>query len=600
MALKKVKIGDLLVEKNKISQEQLDQALKLQSAQGGKVGDILIQQGYIKEKELLKTLAEQLKMPFVDIEHYDINKEASQRIPEKLSRRYKMLPIDFKDYRFLIAMADPTDVQALDELNRLFMEPIQPVVVSQPALIRILDLVFRRTKEIASFADELGEELGVQEAVTKAAEYEELGGESAPVAKLLDSIFTDAIQVGASDIHIQPEKNKFLIRQRVDGVLQESELKGKEIVNALVLRIKLMAKLNISEKRVPQDGRLHLSIRDHELDVRVSTMPTKHGESVVMRLLDQSKGLITLENVGFRDDILERIEYLITRPNGLILVTGPTGSGKTTSLYAILHRLNKAEKKIITIEDPIEYTLPRITQVQVNPVIDLTFARVLRSTLRQDPDIVMIGEMRDTETASIGLRAAMTGHLVLSTLHTNDAISSSIRLIDMGAEGYLVASSLKAVFAQRLIRRLCESCKDKAVLSNADKVWLKNLMGEIDPNWQFMQGIGCSSCNKTGYQGRMAIHELLEINTELAECLKKADNAAFARAAMRQKTYKPLTQAAFEIALEGSTSLQEVFKVASELEEVHKLATVDDKSSSANVSTKKMPKQGKDFSQINF
>lgn len=598
MPLKRVKIGDLLLAKKLITQEQLDQALKLQAAQGGKLGDILIQQGYVKEKQLLTALADQLKMPYVDIEHYDINKEASQRIPEKLARRFKMLPIDFKDHRFLIAMADPTDVQALDELNRLFMEPIQPVVASNTALIRLLDLVFRRTKEIASFADELGEELGVKEAVTKAAEYAELGGESAPVAKLLDSIFTDAIQVGASDIHIQPEKDKFLIRQRVDGVLQENELNGKEIVNALVLRIKLMSKLNISEKRVPQDGRLHISIRGHELDVRVSTMPTKHGESVVMRLLDQSKGLITLENVGFKDDILDRIEYLITRPNGLILVTGPTGSGKTTSLYAILHRLNSAEKKIVTIEDPIEYTLPRITQVQVNPVIDLTFARVLRSTLRQDPDIVMIGEMRDTETASIGLRAAMTGHLVLSTLHTNDAISSSIRLIDMGAEGYLVASSLKAVFAQRLIRKLCESCKEKAVLSDADITWLTNLMGEIKPEWQFMRGIGCSACNKTGYQGRMAIHELLEINSELSELLKKEDNAGFARAALRQKNYKPLTQAAFEEALIGITSLQEVFKVASELEEVNRMASEGEVKNSSKVYQSK--KSGTDFSNINF
>ena len=357
------------------------------------------------------------------------------------------------------------------------------------------------------------------------------------------------------------------IRQRVDGVLQESIIPGRQIIDALVLRIKLIAKLNISEKRVPQDGRFHISVKNREIDVRVSTMPVQFGESVVMRLLDQSQGILSLTKIGMPPSILAKIQFYIKRPHGLILLTGPTGSGKSTTLYAILNELNDKTKKIITIEDPVEYTLPRVNQVQINTSIDLTFARVLRSALRQDPEIVMIGEMRDEETARIGLRAALTGHLVLSTLHTNDSISSAMRLLDMGAEGYLVAAALRLVVAQRLIRTLCDSCAVTALPSMDELELLRLLIGNIEPSWQFKKGKGCSRCNGLGYSGRVGVHELLEIDYPLADALRSGDSNKFASLAAQQKDFKPLVKSAFAYAIDGRTTLEEVFRLAGEVED---------------------------------
>lgn len=360
-------------------------------------------------------------------------------------------------------MADPLDIFAYDELVRVLKQPIKQAVVRESELLNTLDLVYRRTDEIASLAEELEDELG-----DDAFDLADLSAESesadAPVVKLLQTLFEDAVQARSSDIHIEPDESVVRIRQRVDGgVLQEQVMKEKRVNAALVLRLKLMAGLNISEKRLPQDGRFNVRVKGRSIDVRVSTMPVQYGESVVMRLLDQSQGMLDLQGTGMPPHLLERFRKLIKKPpHGMILVTGPpTGSGKTTTLYGALTELNKPEVKIITAEDPVEYRLPRITQVQVNPKIGLEFANVLRASLRQDPDIILVGEMRDHETVEIGLRAAMTGHLVLSTLHTNDSISSAMRLIDMGgAEPFLVASSLLGVVAQRLVRRVCDNCKE--------------------------------------------------------------------------------------------------------------------------------------------
>ena len=384
---------------------------------------------------------------------------------------------------------------------------------------------------------------------------------NAPVAKLLDSIFVDAVQMRASDIHIEPDEKGIRIRQRIDGVLHESILHGSEIISALVLRIKLMANLNISEKRLPQDGRLKMTIKGHHIDVRVSTMPVHFGESVVMRILNQSKGILKLSQLGMPIPILKGVEELIHKPNGVFLVTGPTGSGKTTTLYAALSELNSAEKKIITIEDPVEYTLPRVNQVQVNPLIDLTFGSVLRASLRQDPDIIMIGEMRDEETVKIGLRAAMTGHLVLSTLHTNDAISSAIRLIDMGAEGFLVAGSLRGILAQRLLRMICDACYENYTPTAAEKSWVEGFTGEKNIAYQFKHGRGCSRCNQSGYLGRTGIYELLTIGQDLATALRKNNTEEFKTLAQNDNHFISLGQSAFEVAASGKTTLAEVFRI---------------------------------------
>ncbi len=394
--------------------------------------------------------------------------------------------------------------------------------------------------------------------------------EDAPVVRLLKSLFEDAVQVGASDIHIEPDEKVLRIRQRVDGVLHEQVMKEKRIAAALVSRLKLVCGLDISERRLPQDGRFNVRVKGRSVDIRLSTMPLQYGESVVMRLLDQSSGILQLEQVGMSPALLKRFRHQLHQPHGLVLVTGPTGSGKTTTLYGALNELNSFEKKIITVEDPVEYRLPRINQVQVHPKIGLDFARVLRAGLRQDPDIVMVGEMRDKETSDIALRAAMTGHLVLSTLHTNDSISTALRLIEMGAEGYVVASSLRAVLAQRLVRRICDGCKHEEDLDPGKKSWLRSYNGRIDMTARdqvFSEGRGCPACNNTGYSGRIGIFELLEINFDLADALRRNDSAGFATIAQKMPSYVSLADSALVLALEGVTSMDEVLRVSGQLDD---------------------------------
>ena len=389
----------------------------------------------------------------------------------------------------------------------------------------------------------------------------------APVVKLLQSIFEDAVQIRASDIHIEPDENVLRIRQRVDGVLQEQIMKERRIAPALVLRLKLLSGLDISEKRLPQDGRFTLKVKGRKIDVRLSTMPITNGESVVMRLLDQTEGATKLDNVGMPAEMLKRFRKLIHMPHGLILVTGPTGSGKTTTLYGALQELNEVGKKIITVEDPVEYRLSRINQVQINPKIDLSFARVLRSALRQDPDILLVGEIRDTETAEIALRAAMTGHLVLSTLHTNDAVSSAMRLIDMGAEGFLAATSLRVVLAQRLVRRLCDNCYEEHKPDTKDLAWMKDSLGDQAENISLKRAVGCHRCNNTGYRGRIGVFEMLVMHEELADALRRNNTSDFVRIAKRTPGYQPLVISALKFAAEGITSLDEVLRVAEQIDE---------------------------------
>jgi len=374
--------------------------------------------------------------------------------------------------------------------------------------------------------------------------------------------------VRASDIHIEPDEHVLRIRQRIDGVLQEQVVKERRIASALVLRLKLMSGLDISEKRLPQDGRFSLKIKERKVDVRLSTMPVEYGESVVMRLLDQTDGAAELKNVGMPAEMLVKFRRLIHMPHGLILVTGPTGSGKTTTLYGALQELNEVGKKIITVEDPVEYRLSRINQVQVNPKIDLSFARVLRAALRQDPDILLVGEIRDQETAEIALRAAMTGHLVLSTLHTNDAVSSAMRLVDMGAEGFLAATAIKAVLAQRLVRRLCDNCYVDHDPEPRDRAWISKVANiTLAPEQRLKQAGGCHRCNNTGYRGRIGVFELLIINEEMADALRRSDSSGFVQAARASKGYRPLVVSALNDAIAGITSLSEVFIVAEQIDE---------------------------------
>ncbi|RBP20559.1 MSHA biogenesis protein MshE [Marinobacter pelagius] len=559
---KKLRLGDLLVQNDVITEEQLQTALREQKNSGRKLGKTLVDLGYVDEDTILNMLSRQLDLPFVQLRHFRFNEQLVRRLPEAMARRFRSLVLDEQGGELLVGMADPLDIFAYDELVRVLKQPIRQAVVRESELLSTLDLVYRRTEEIASLAEELEDELS-DDAFDLASMSEESESEDAPVVRLLKTLFEDAVQARSSDIHIEPDETVVRIRQRVDGVLQEQVMKEKRVNAALVLRLKLMAGLNISEKRLPQDGRFNVRVKGRSIDVRISTMPVQYGESVVMRLLDQSQGLLDLDSIGMPEELLQRFRRMIRKPHGMILVTGPTGSGKTTTLYGALSELNRPEVKIITAEDPVEYRLPRITQVQVHPRIGLEFADVLRAGLRQDPDIMLVGEMRDRETVEIGLRAAMTGHLVLSTLHTNDSISSAMRLIDMGAEPFLVSSSLLGVVAQRLVRRVCENCSGPYEPTEQERVWLETFdLDPLDREAGFVHGRGCYQCSNTGYKGRIGVYEMLEMNEPMLDALRQQDVSGFSRAARQSRFYRPLGRCAMDYALRGVTTLAEVARVA--------------------------------------
>lgn len=555
---KRIRLGDLLVQNELITNDQLMEALAEQRKSGRKLGATLIEMQLVSEAQLLQLLSEHLKVRLIDIDQHRVDPNAVRLLPEIQARRYRALVLEDNVDHLLVAMSDPADLAAIDNLNELLAKPVKVAVVSEAQLFGAYDNFYRKTEEIASFAQELAEEYETEDEFGLTGELNE--GSDTAVAKLLQSIFEDAIKAKASDIHIEPDENQLRIRQRVDGVLQETVIKEKNIAAALVLRLKLMAGMDISEKRLPQDGRTHIRVKGHRVDVRLSTMPIQAGESVVMRLFDQSAGMLTLDQTGMPNTILARFRTLLKRPYGMVLVTGPTGSGKTTTLYGALSELNQAAKKIITVEEPVEYRLPRINQVQVNNKINLSFSSILRTTLRQDPDIIMVGEMRDHETVEIGLRGALTGHLVLSTLHTNDAISSAIRLLDMGAPGYLVATSLRAIVAQRLVRRVCDNCTVDYQPDEDELFWL-NHIDESAGDITFKRGMGCQKCNQTGYRGRVGVFELLEMNEQMMTALKTNDTELFSQAARESKGYRPLAHTALTYAKMGVTTVEEVLKL---------------------------------------
>ncbi|MDD1782201.1 Flp pilus assembly complex ATPase component TadA [Enterovibrio sp. ZSDZ35] len=561
MAIKlRKRLGDLLVEECIISDADLGAALNRQSETGRKLGDTLIDMGILSESQMLNFLARQLGVPLIDLSLTQVDPTAVNLLPEVHARRLRALVIGRIGETVRVAMSDPADLTAQESvLNLLNQYQVELMVVAEQPLLDAFDRYYRRTSEIASFAERLQAEHGVKLDQKFGAEDDQ--SEEVTVVKLINSLFEDAVQVNASDIHIEPDADTLRIRQRIDGVLHETLLKEQAIASALVLRLKLMSGMDISEKRLPQDGRFNINVRGCAIDVRVSTLPVQYGESVVMRLLNQSAGILQLEDVGMDPNMLARFRSQLKRPHGMILVTGPTGSGKTTTLYGALNELNVPGKKILTAEDPVEYRLPRISQVQIASKIGLTFSSALRTFLRQDPDIILVGEMRDLETVEIGLRASLTGHLVLSTLHTNNAIDSTLRLLDMEAPGYLVASSVRAVLAQRLIRKICPDCKVPHPVEPDEQVWLSTL-GADALSAGFYKGRGCQRCNFTGYKGRIGVFELLEITPELMDALRGNDTRAFAQLAEQQPGYLPLVHSALAFASQGQTSLEEAMKLS--------------------------------------
>ncbi|MEZ5626636.1 MAG: ATPase, T2SS/T4P/T4SS family [Rhodocyclaceae bacterium] len=562
----KIRLGEVLVQQGLLSDAQLKQALEEQKITGRRLGRVFVDSRFVTEEQIAEAIARQLAVPYVNLRSFNLDRELVRKLNETAARRFRAIVLEQGAAGLRVGFADPSDLFAYDEVVKLVGGDVDVCVVAEGQLIETIDRVYQRSEEISGLADELTAELG-DSAIDLGALGITPGLEDAPVVKLLQSVFESAVQVRASDIHIEPQEANLRIRYRIDGVMHVQTEADRKVATALVLRLKLMSGLDISERRLPQDGRFNIKVGNHSIDVRMSTMPTQHGESVVMRLLNQSTGLLGLDHIGMAPAMLERLRAAIHRPSGIVLVTGPTGSGKTTTLYAALAELNTPEKKIITVEDPVEYRLPGINQVQVHEKIDLSFSRVLRTALRQDPDIVLVGEMRDQETAEIGMRAAMTGHLVLSTLHTNDAVGTPIRLIDMGVPRYMVAMSLQMVVAQRLMRIVCRHCADEHTPTPQELGWLHAEGVEVAPGQRFVKGRGCSHCAGTGYQGRTGIYEMLEMTQELVDAANNPDPAVFVRAARAQMHGRNLRSDAVRLVLAGRSTLEEGLRVTSQVDE---------------------------------
>ncbi|MEI6737312.1 MAG: GspE/PulE family protein [Pseudomonadota bacterium] len=554
------RVGELLVSEGVITPQALDAALAVSATTGKRLGRVLVQSGAISEDKLALLLSKQLGVPFVNLSQYEFQPELVKLLPEATARRCLAVVLENKGTSLLVGLADPGDVNALDDIERVLKRVISPAACPESQILTTLDRVYRRTDEITGHAIALGKDIGESVSSSQTAAD---GKEEAPVVRLLQSLLEDAIQVRASDVHIEPQERTLQIRFRIDGVLQPQAEADVRITGALTQRLKLMANLDIAERRLPMDGRFSVKARNREIDVRMSTLPGQFGESIVLRLLDQSGAMRGLDAIGMPLMLVTRLREILNSGSGMVLVTGPTGAGKTTTLYAALSEVDVATQKVITVEDPVEYRLPGIVQVQVNDKIELTFARVLRATLRQDPDVVLVGEMRDTETVEIGLRAALTGHMVLSSLHTRDAPSAVFRLLDMEAPPYMVATCLRAVVAQRLCRLNCTSCSSVHPPTVQERAWLSLIGGDEGTRMTVQRGTGCQQCGGGGYRNRTGIYEMFVMDETLAKATIDGGGAAFLTAARARMRGKTLADHAFALVREGRTSVAEAMRVAS-------------------------------------
>lgn len=549
LAIVKKRLGDLLVDNGIISQEQLQEALVDQRKSKRRLGDLLISQGYITEQQLIEVLEFQLGIPHVSLHKYQIDPAITQIIPESMAKRYQVLPFMKEGGKLMVAMADPLDYFAIEDLRMSTGFRIEPAISTRDELQRAI----ARHYGMRDSMNQMLVELPTQEEIAET----EITDEDSPIVRLVNQMIQQAVQLRASDIHVDPGENNLVIRYRIDGTLRTERLIPKQMQGFITARLKIMAKLNIAERRLPQDGRIKMQFDYKMVDIRVSSLPTMHGEKIVLRLLDLSTGVQSVETLGFSDGNAKSFKEMIGRPYGIMLITGPTGSGKTTTLYSALNQLNQEDVNIITVEDPVEYQLEGINQVHVNPAIGLTFAAGLRSILRQDPNIVMVGEIRDTETAEIAVRASLTGHLVLSTLHTNDAVSSISRLRDMGVEPYLIASSLIGVVAQRLVRKICTDCKETSKPSQQEAIMLERYGMSTE---ELHRGGGCGSCNSTGYRGRIAIHEVLTIDDHLRQLITDSASVEELRTAAKERGLVQLMEDGLLKVSQGMTTLQEVLR----------------------------------------
>jgi type IV pilus assembly protein PilB len=550
-------LGDILLEGGHVTPEQLAGAVEEQRRLGRSLGRVLVDLGVLTEGQLVAALATQIGLKFVDLSDYPVDGSAVSRVPDMVCRRHNALPIGYEDGRLVVAMADPANVFAVDDIRSMTGMDVKPVVATKADVIAAINRYHRGEAELDDLtmsmeanADDLDDLSNVKEIV-----------EDAPIVKFVNLLITQAIQDRASDIHIEPTERDLRVRFRIDGVLHEIMRSPKTIQSGVISRLKIMADINIAERRIPQDGRMSVSTNGKKIDLRVATLPTVWGEKVVMRILDNSTAMLKLSDLGFGDANYEVYSKSFTKPYGMILVTGPTGSGKSTTLYATLNIVSKPEVNVITVEDPVEYRLPGINQVQTNAKAGLTFAAALRSILRSDPDIVLLGEIRDHETAQIAIEAALTGHLVLSTLHTNDAPSAITRLTEMGIEPFLVGSALDCVLAQRLARKLCSKCKEAYVPTRDMMAEMRFPWSDDEPLPTLYRPIGCSACSKTGYKGRLALHEVMAVSEDIERLAVEHASALTIGNVAREQGMITLRNDGLAKVKAGHTSIEEILRV---------------------------------------
>lgn len=548
------RLGDMLIELNYITENDLQEALKIQKETGNKIGEVLIERGFITEDDLLQALEIQLGIQRIYLDMITVDRKAVKIISESLAKKYNVFPVQFIEGKLLVLMNDPLNIIAEDDVRIASGYEVKIALCGKAEIAQAISKYYSE-----DYMKKTAEEFRNQEKINEVLE-EELSEDikNAPAVKLVDSIIQNAVRSKASDIHIEPFENRVCVRYRIDGALQKQFDSPKEPLAGLITRIKIMGNMDIAEKRIPQDGIIFTRVDDENVDLRVSVLPTVNGEKIVIRILDKSAFNVDKSVLGIADDDLDKINKIINKPHGIVLVTGPTGSGKSTTLYSLLRDLNKEDKNIITVEDPVEFSMDGINQVNVNAKAGLTFASGLRSILRQDPDIVMLGEIRDTETAEIAVRAAITGHLVLSTIHTNDAPSSIVRLKDMGVAPYLVSSALVGIIAQRLIRKLCIHCKEEYIASDYEK----EILGV--PKYQDLtlyRKVGCNRCSNTGYKGRVGIYEVMEINGEIRDLINADKPLEEITNAALRNNMKTLNKSAMNVVLNGNSTVEELLRV---------------------------------------
>ncbi|HLN13111.1 MAG TPA: ATPase, T2SS/T4P/T4SS family [bacterium] len=559
-------IGDLLVSEGLVTREQVARAMEIQHQSGGLLGRILVEMGALSDAQLARSLAQQWGLPYTDLPESEIASDVAQLIPTYLAQRHGVIAISRNGDRLVVAMSDPSNVAAIDDVRLLTGLEVDIVIASNDDLTRAQARLYGIAADVEEVLKQSGQaaepdlipEIGPLENVS--LDRLRTLGEQAPIVRIVDQIFLQAVRAGASDIHIEPQHKDMVVRFRIDGLLADIMTPPKALQQALTSRIKILASMDIAERRLPQDGHIHLRIEGREHDLRVSTLPTVLGEKCVVRILDQSSTRVSLTRIGLPDDVLAKWESLVSKPYGMIIVTGPTGSGKTTTLYTSLSRINTPERNVVSVEDPVEYQIPRVNQVQVNVRAGLTFASGLRSILRQDPDVVLIGEVRDRETAEIAIQASMTGHLVLTTLHTNDSAGAVTRLTDMGIERFLITSSLIGVLAQRLVRVICPHCKE-AYTPPAAALRRLDLDPEQERTIKLYRGRGCDFCRGTGYRGRTGAFELITMSDHLRSLILAGASTDEIRSAAQVEGMRTLRQDGIEKVLSGVTTIEELLRV---------------------------------------